>query len=113
MNCQLIALITEHYFCLGYPRITTGPSNRVVTENSSVQFRCVIEGDPTPYVRWTTPSGATLTLLSQPSGSSSVLANNSLSIAMVTVRDAGRYTCSAVNSIGRRSAFAVLTVLGK
>ena len=113
MNCQLIALITEHNFCLGYPRITTGPSHREVTENSSVQFRCVIEGNPVPYVRWTTPSGVTLTLLSQPSGSSSVLVNNSLSIAMVTVGDAGRYTCSAVNSIGQKSASAILTVLGK
>ena len=73
----------------------------------------MIEGDPTPYVEWTTPNGAMVTLLSPLSNSTRVLANNSLSIAMVTEVDAGRYTCTAVNRVGRRSVQATLTVLGK
>ena len=97
----------------GYPHFVTGPSNKVVTENSSVQFTCIIEGDPAPHVEWTTPSGTVLTLLSQPSGDIRVLTNNSLSIPMVTVMNAGAYTCTAVNNIGRQSISATLTVLGK
>ena len=76
-------------------------------------FPCVIEGDPTPHVEWTTPNGTKLTLLSQPSGTTRVLANNSLSITMVTEMDAGRYICTAVNSIGQRSVSATLTVFGE
>ena len=98
---------------LGYPRFITGPSNKVVAENSSVQFTCIIEGDPTPHVEWTTPSGTILTLLSQPSGNIRVLTNNSLSITMVTGMNAGAYTCTAVNGIGRQSISATLTVLGR
>ena len=98
---------------LGYPHFTTGPSNKVVTENSSVQFTCIIEGDPAPHVEWTTPSGTILTLLSQPSGNIRVLTNNSLSITMVTGMNAGAYTCTAVNGIGRQSISATLTVLGR
>ena len=85
----------------------------MVTENSSVQFLCVIEGDPKPHVEWTTPSGTILTLQSQPPDGIRVLANNSLSIDVVKEVDAGSYTCTAVNNNGRRSASASLTVLGK
>ena len=98
---------------LGYPRFITGPSDKVVAENSSVQFTCIIEGDPAPHVEWTTPSGTILTLLSQPSGNIRVLTNNSLSITMVTGMNAGAYTCTAVNGIGRQSISATLTVLGR
>ena len=66
-----------------------------------------------PHVEWTTPNGTILTLQSQPPDRMRVLANNSLSIAGVTGVDAGRYTCATVNSIGRRSTSATLTVLGK
>ena len=73
-----------------------------------------MEGDPSPYVEWTTPSGVTLRQQSLPSlGSKRVLMNNSLIITMVTKVDAGRYVCTAINIIGRRSAEATLTVLGK
>ena len=73
-----------------------------------------MEGDPSPTVEWTTPSGVKLTHQSLPSlGSKRVLMNNSLSITMVTKVDAGRYICTAINKIGRRSAEATLTVLGK
>lgn len=95
----------------GYPRVIRGPSNKVVTENSSVLFHCIIEGDPAPHVEWTTPSGTILTLLSQPSGAIRVLSNNCLSITMVTEMDAGIYTCAAVNLIGQQLASATLTVL--
>ena len=94
----------------GYPRITRAPSNKVVMENSSVQFTCIIEGSPTPHVEWTTPNGTILTVLSQPSGTIRVLSNNSLIIAMATETDAGSYTCKAVNNIGERSVTATLTV---
>ena len=95
---------------LGYPRITTAPSNKVVRENSSVLFLCVIEGIPTPHVEWTTPNGTIFTVLSQPSGTIRVLSNNSLHITMVAESDAGRYTCKAVNNVGERPAAAILTV---
>ena len=99
---------------IGYPRITARPSNKVVMENSSVQFHCSTEGDPPPSVEWTTPSGVKLTHQSlQSLGSKKVLINNSLSITMVTKVDAGRYICTARNNIGSRSAEATLTVLGK
>lgn len=110
---NLVAVLTAAAFLRieGYPRITAGPSNKVVVENSSLQFHCMIEGDPTPYVEWTTPNGAMVTLLSPLSNSTRVLANNSLSIAMVTEVDAGRYMCTAVNRVGRRSVQATLKVL--
>lgn len=95
---------------LGYPRITTAPPNKVVRENSSILFPCVIEGTPTPHVEWTTPNGTIFTVLPQPSGTIRVLSNNSLHITMVTESDAGRYICKAVNNIGERSVSAMLTV---
>lgn len=95
---------------LGYPRITTAPPNKVVRENSSILFPCIIEGTPTPHVEWTTPNGTIFTVLPQPSGTIRVLSNNSLHITMVTESDAGRYICKAVNNIGERSVSAMLTV---
>ena len=82
----------------------------MVRENLSVLFSCIIEGTPTPHVEWTTPNGTIFTELSQPSGTTRVLSNNSLHITMVTESDAGKYTCKAVNNNGERSASAILTV---
>ncbi|KAK2566723.1 Hemicentin-1 [Acropora cervicornis] len=111
---NLVGNITAKAFLRieGYPRITARPSNKVVMENSSVQFHCSTEGDPPPSVEWTTPSGVKLRHQSLPSlGSKKVLMNNSLSITTVTKVDAGRYICTARNKIGSRSAEATLTVL--
>jgi len=111
---NLVGNITAKAFLRieGYPRITAWPSNKVVMENSSVQFNCSTEGDPPPSVEWTTPSGVKLRHQSLPSlGSKKVLMNNSLSITTVTKVDAGRYICTARNKIGSRSAEATLTVL--
>lgn len=86
------------------------PSNKMIRENLTVLFSCVIEGTPPPHVEWTTPNGTIFTVLSQPSGTIRVFSNNSLHITMVKESDAGRYTCKAVNSVGERSVSALLTV---
>lgn len=101
------------FFSQGYPRITRKPSNKVVEEHSPVQFTCLIEGNPTPHVEWTTPNGSIFTLQSPHLGTIKVLSNNSLSISMVTESDGGTYTCKAVNDVGERSASATLKVLSE
>ena len=85
----------------------------MVEEHSPVQFTCLIEGNPTPHVEWTTPNGSIFTLQPPHLGTIKVLSNNSLSISMVTESDGGTYTCKAVNDVGERSASATLKVLSE
>lgn len=85
----------------------------MVEEHSPVQFTCLIEGNPTPHVEWTTPNGSIFTLQSPHLGTIKVLSNNSLSISMVTESNGGTYTCKAVNDVGERSASATLKVLSE
>ena len=93
----------ELYFwilCPGPPEINTELKNQSVTYNSSLQFICSLSGFPTPEILWT-KDGVNL-------GN-----NNTLTINRLSYGDAGRYTCSANNSEGKRESAFHITVTGK
>ena len=86
--------------CPGPPEINTELKNQSVTYNSSLQFICSLSGFPTPEILWT-KDGVNL-------GN-----NNTLTINGLSYGDAGRYTCSANNSEGKRESAFHITVTGK
>ena len=93
----------ELYFwilCPGPPEINPELKNQSVAYNSSLQFICSLSGFPTPEILWT-KDGVNL-------GN-----NNTLTINRVSYGDAGRYTCSAKNSEGKRESAFHITVTGK
>lgn len=58
-----------------------------------VTLSCVVNGHPAPYVAWLSPSGALLQNRTSPS-------DTNLTIARVTRREVGVYTCVASNQYG-------------
>ena len=88
------------------PTASVLPPSQVVYLNHSANLTCVATGRPPPQVSWLhngvpiegTSPGVTVT-------------PSSLVIAMVMGGDAGVYTCSADNDVGRAIAMATVTVL--
>ena len=103
----LLFFLNFHFFeldllllCPGPPEINPELRNQSVTYNTSLQFKCSQNGFPTPEILWT-KDGVNL-------GN-----NNTLTINRVSYGDAGRYTCSAKNSEGKRESAFHITVTGK
>ncbi|KAB5543543.1 hypothetical protein PHYPO_G00080410 [Pangasianodon hypophthalmus] len=88
------------------PVILHEPQDVSVSLGESAHFFCEATGDPMPTVEWSREQGPL------PNGRYLVNPDQSLQIHYVTLQDAGRYTCTAVNDVGESKASAQLFVEG-
>lgn len=95
----------------GAPRVLGYPRPVLAQCGSDATLRCLIDGDPRPGVIWERKN------VQLASGGRYVLSEDGkaylLTIAGVTVQDAGQYICKAKNSIGETYAAASLKVEGE
>ncbi|XP_053187787.1 roundabout homolog 1 [Scomber japonicus] len=86
------------------PVLVLKPENVSVRTGESAQFYCQAKGEPPPVVVWSREHGPL------PNGRYLINPDQTLQVHYVTVQDAGKYTCSAVNDAGVISASAQLLV---
>ncbi|KAM9456262.1 roundabout homolog 4 isoform 2-T2 [Clarias gariepinus] len=86
------------------PVLLREPQDVSVSLGGSVHFFCETKGDPMPKVEWSREQGPL------PNGRYLINPDQSLQIHYVTLQDAGRYTCTAVNDVGESKASAELFV---
>ncbi|XP_075372705.1 roundabout homolog 2 isoform X6 [Mycteria americana] len=89
------------------PTFLRRPINQVVLEEEAVDFRCQVQGDPTPTVRWKKDDA------DLPRGRYDIKDDYTLRIKKAMSTDEGTYTCIAENRVGKVEASATLTVRGK
>ncbi|CAL8305388.1 unnamed protein product [Gadus morhua 'NCC'] len=93
-----------HLSVLARPLLLQKPEDVTVRQGESATFYCQARGDPAPAVEWSREQGPL------PNGRYLVSPDQSLQVHYVTLQDAGRYTCTAVNDRGMANASAHLTV---
>uniref|UniRef100_A0A8C5IUZ6 Roundabout guidance receptor 2 n=1 Tax=Junco hyemalis TaxID=40217 RepID=A0A8C5IUZ6_JUNHY len=86
------------------PTFLRRPINQVVLEEEAVDFRCQVQGDPTPTVRWKKDDA------DLPRGRYDIKDDYTLRIKKAASGDEGTYTCIAENRVGKVEASATLTV---
>ncbi|XP_066592704.1 peroxidasin isoform X2 [Prorops nasuta] len=86
------------------PRLTYKPQDMEVEVGVIIEMPCRAEGIPEPVIQWKKDGSA----LEGPR--QRISRAGSLYLYNTTILDAGRYECSAVNSFGRATAQALLTV---
>ncbi|XP_069497466.1 hemicentin-1 isoform X2 [Ambystoma mexicanum] len=87
------------------PSIGAHPDKYIVTVDKSVALLCEAEGYPAPEIAWH-KDGQQLT----ESVRQRILSSGSLQMAFIQPKDAGRYTCTAVNVAGSSSSSMDLIV---
>ncbi|XP_061072227.1 roundabout homolog 2 [Conger conger] len=89
------------------PTFLRRPINQVVLEEEFVEFRCQVQGDPQPSVRWRKDD------VDVPRGRYEIKYDKEdylLRIKKALSGDEGTYTCVAENRVGKVEASATLTV---
>nr|XP_009666205.1 PREDICTED: roundabout homolog 2 isoform X7 [Struthio camelus australis] len=86
------------------PTFLRRPINQVVLEEEAVEFRCQVQGDPQPTVRWKKDDA------DLPRGRYDIKDDYTLRIKKAMSTDEGTYTCIAENRVGKVEASATLTV---
>uniref|UniRef100_A0A3B3YQ81 Roundabout, axon guidance receptor, homolog 1 (Drosophila) n=1 Tax=Poecilia mexicana TaxID=48701 RepID=A0A3B3YQ81_9TELE len=86
------------------PTFVKRPGNVVLLADESVEFHCVVQGDPVPTVRWRKDDS------DLPKGRFEILEDHTLIVRQVASPDEGSYTCMAENMVGKSEASATLTV---
>ncbi|XP_077198497.1 roundabout homolog 2 isoform X11 [Paroedura picta] len=86
------------------PTFLRRPINQVVLEEEIVEFRCQVQGDPQPTVRWKKDDN------DLPRGRYDIKDDYTLRIKKTMSTDEGTYTCIAENRVGKVEASATLTV---
>ncbi|XP_066556050.1 roundabout homolog 2 isoform X5 [Amia ocellicauda] len=86
------------------PTFLRRPINQVVLEEEAVEFRCQVQGDPQPSVRWRKDDA------DLPRGRYDIKDDYMLRIKKAFSSDEGTYTCIAENRVGKVEASASLTV---
>uniref|UniRef100_A0AAR2L6D7 Roundabout, axon guidance receptor, homolog 2 (Drosophila) n=1 Tax=Pygocentrus nattereri TaxID=42514 RepID=A0AAR2L6D7_PYGNA len=89
------------------PTFVRRPVNQVVLVDESVEFRCQVEGDPPPSLRWRKDEAEI------PRGRYEMKYEKDdfvLRIKKVSAGDQGSFTCVAENRVGKLEASATLTV---
>ena len=88
------------------PVVAVSPKTLTINEGRSASFQCSVNGNPKPVIKW-----RKLNSLSQMSPST--VSGGKLFLKNVAGNDAGKYTCSAVNILGKAHALVQLVVNGK
>nr|XP_056714893.1 roundabout homolog 2 isoform X1 [Euleptes europaea] len=86
------------------PTFLRRPINQVVLEEETVEFRCQVQGDPQPTVRWKKDDN------DLPRGRYDIKDDYTLRIKKAMSTDEGTYMCIAENRVGKVEASATLTV---
>ncbi|XP_068441963.1 roundabout homolog 2 isoform X9 [Clinocottus analis] len=89
------------------PTFLRRPINQVVLEEETVEFRCQVQGDPQPNVRWRKDD------VDVPRGRYEIKYDKDdyvLRVKKASVNDEGAFTCVAENRVGKLEASATLTV---
>ncbi|XP_069331121.1 roundabout homolog 2 isoform X3 [Eulemur rufifrons] len=86
------------------PTFLRRPINQVVLEEEVVEFRCQVQGDPQPTVRWKKDDA------DLPRGRYDIRDDYTLRIKKAMSTDEGTYMCIAENRVGKVEATATLTV---
>uniref|UniRef100_A0A3P8SJH4 Roundabout, axon guidance receptor, homolog 2 (Drosophila) n=1 Tax=Amphiprion percula TaxID=161767 RepID=A0A3P8SJH4_AMPPE len=86
------------------PTFLRRPINQVVLEEETVEFRCQVQGDPQPNVRWRKDD------IDVPRGRYYDKDDYVLRVKKSSVNDEGTFTCVAENRVGKLEASATLTV---
>uniref|UniRef100_A0A8C7ZGU6 Roundabout, axon guidance receptor, homolog 2 (Drosophila) n=1 Tax=Oryzias sinensis TaxID=183150 RepID=A0A8C7ZGU6_9TELE len=89
------------------PTFIRRPINQVVLEEEMVEFRCQVQGDPQPNVRWRKDD------VDVPRGRYEIKYDKDdyvLRVKKASVSDEGTFTCVAENRVGKLEAAASLTV---
>ncbi|XP_033624028.1 roundabout homolog 2 isoform X6 [Fukomys damarensis] len=86
------------------PTFLRRPINQVVLEEEAVEFRCQVQGDPQPTVRWKKDDA------DLPRGRYDIKDDYTLRIKKAISTDEGTYMCVAENRVGKMEASATLTV---
>ncbi|XP_036420349.1 roundabout homolog 2 isoform X2 [Colossoma macropomum] len=89
------------------PTFLRRPINQVVLEEEAVEFRCQVQGDPQPSVRWRKDD------VDVPRGRYDTRYDKEdyvLRIKKASAGDEGTFTCVAENRVGKVEASATLTV---
>uniref|UniRef100_A0A672FH44 Roundabout, axon guidance receptor, homolog 2 (Drosophila) n=1 Tax=Salarias fasciatus TaxID=181472 RepID=A0A672FH44_SALFA len=92
------------------PAFLRRPINQVVLEEETVEFRCQVQGDPQPNVRWRKDD------TDVPRGRYEIKYDKEdyvLRVKKASVSDEGTFTCVAENRVGKLEASATLTVRGR
>ncbi|XP_033955444.1 roundabout homolog 1-like [Pseudochaenichthys georgianus] len=89
---------------LEHPTFVKRPSSVVALAEESVEFHCVVQGDPVPTVRWRKDDS------DLPKGRSEIQEDHTLIVRQVTYSDVGSYTCVVENMVGKSESSATLTV---
>ncbi|KAM6933841.1 roundabout homolog 2 isoform 7-T7 [Xenentodon cancila] len=89
------------------PTFLRRPINQVVLEEEPVEFRCQVQGDPQPSVRWRKDDADV------PRGRYDIKYDKDdyvLRVKKASINDEGTFTCVAENHVGKLEASATLTV---
>uniref|UniRef100_A0AAY4EC31 Roundabout, axon guidance receptor, homolog 2 (Drosophila) n=1 Tax=Denticeps clupeoides TaxID=299321 RepID=A0AAY4EC31_9TELE len=89
------------------PTFLRRPINQVVLEEEAVEFRCQVQGDPQPTIRWRKDD------MDVPRGRYDIKYDKEdylLRIKKASAGDEGTFTCLAENRVGKVEAPATLTV---
>ncbi|XP_063304683.1 roundabout homolog 2 isoform X7 [Pelobates fuscus] len=86
------------------PTFLRRPINQVVLEEEVVEFRCQVQGDPQPTVRWKKDDADI------PRGRYDIKDDYTLRIKKAVSADEGTYSCIAENRVGKVESSATLTV---
>uniref|UniRef100_M4A6L6 Roundabout, axon guidance receptor, homolog 2 (Drosophila) n=1 Tax=Xiphophorus maculatus TaxID=8083 RepID=M4A6L6_XIPMA len=89
------------------PTFLRRPINQVVLEEETVEFRCQVQGDPQPNVRWRKDD------IDVPRGRYDIRYDKDdymLRVKKASISDEGTFTCVAENRVGKLEASATLTV---
>ncbi|XP_014910013.1 roundabout homolog 2-like [Poecilia latipinna] len=89
------------------PTFLRRPINQVVLEEETVEFRCQVQGDPQPNVRWRKDD------IDVPRGRYDIRYDKDdymLRVKKASISDEGMFTCVAENRVGKLEASATLTV---
>uniref|UniRef100_A0AAQ4QDF6 Si:ch1073-83m3.1 n=1 Tax=Gasterosteus aculeatus aculeatus TaxID=481459 RepID=A0AAQ4QDF6_GASAC len=89
------------------PTFLRRPINQVVLEEETVEFRCQVQGDPQPNIRWRKDD------VDVPRGRYEIKYDKDdyvLRVKKASINDEGAFTCVAENRVGKLEATATLTV---
>lgn len=104
-SIEASALLTVESVEIIKPHIIMKPVDTDAFRETSVQLPCEVESEPPAIVQWQ-KDGSYININEK----YTITAIGSLIIHNLTLRDAGRYECSAFNDYGRDTASAFLTV---